>query len=80
MTYDHEAEVAKFFASAKAVDPERYEAVCEKYPVQTERQIRYRRYREDRYEDQEGGEWIGYFTDPEGWYDFGGSLFDFSDE
>lgn len=40
MPYDHEAEVAKFLATARMADPEKHAVICAKYPVKTRRQLR----------------------------------------
>jgi hypothetical protein len=36
----HEARVREFLATAQLADPERYAAVCAKYPVKSKRQLR----------------------------------------
>ena len=36
----HEARVREFLATAQLADPERYSAVCAKYPVKSKRQLR----------------------------------------
>ena len=40
MPSTHEAEVAKFLASARMSDPERYAVICSLYPVKSRRQMR----------------------------------------
>lgn len=39
MANDHEARVRDFLASAQIADPERYAAVCARYPVKSKRQL-----------------------------------------
>ena len=40
MANDHEARVRDFLAQAQIADPERYAAVCARYPVKSKRQLR----------------------------------------